>query len=201
MISIFKTAALNKGEDHRPFFWWCLVTTKACKTCMLNDYVTVWTARWLKTETSFSLNLESEETGLWVCSRTTALCVVICFVLFYFHLWVNKEGVKSFYFLLLRGMLRGARESVSLSNNPATSLPTRRILAMSREGVTEPFRIQAWLSQWNPHCYWKNGAGSYKSPSTSPEEAYLMHLVASGKHLSVFWYSIAKHSLHHSAML
>lgn len=54
-----------------------------------------------------------------------ALCVVILFVLFYFHLWVNKEGVKSFYFLLLRGMLRGARESVSLSNNPATSLPTQ----------------------------------------------------------------------------
>lgn len=54
-----------------------------------------------------------------------SLCVVICFVLFYFHLWVNREGVKSFYFLLLRGMLRGARESVSLSNNPATSLPTQ----------------------------------------------------------------------------
>lgn len=49
---------------------------------------------------------------------------------------------------------------------------------MSREGVTEPFRIQAWLSQWNPHCYWKSDAGSYKSPPTSSEEADLMHLAS-----------------------
>lgn len=72
---------------------------------------------------------------------------------------------------------------------------------MRREGVTEPFRIQAWLSQWNPHCYWKSDAGSYKSLSTSSEEADLMHLAASGKRLSVFWYSIAKRSLNHSAVL
>lgn len=155
MISIFKTALHNR-EDHRPFSWWHLVTTKACRTRMLNDYVTVWiTCKMRKSETSFSLNLESDETGPQGCCRTAALYVVICFVLFYFHLWVNKEGVKSFYFLLLRGMLRGARESVSLSNNPATSLPTQENPGNEggREGVTEPFRIQAWLSQWNAHCY------------------------------------------------
>lgn len=66
---------------------------------------------------------------------------------------------------------------------------------MSREGVTEPFRIQAWLSQWNPHCYWKSDAGSYKSPSTASEEADLMHLAS----VCVFRYSIAQQSLNHSA--
>lgn len=162
----------------------------------------VWIARWKKKQkTSFSLYLESDETGLWVCCHTIALCVVICFVLFHLHLWVNKEGVKTFYFLLLRGTLRGAIESDSLSNNPATSLPTWRILAMSREGVAEPFKIHAWLIQWNSRCKWKSNTGSCKSPSTSPEVAHLMHLVASGKHLSVFWYSIAKHSLSHSTLL
>lgn len=125
-----------------------------------------------KTETSFSLNLESDETGLQVCSCTTALWRVIYFVLFYFHFMVNKEGLKSFHFLLLRGMLRGAREYVDLSNIPATGLLTRRILAKSRERVTKPFSIQAWLSHWNPHCHWKNDAGSCKSPFTSPRGSW-----------------------------
>lgn len=151
-----------------------------------------------KNKTSFSPYLGSNETGLWVCCLTIALCVFICFVLFHFHLWVNKEGVKSFYFLLLRGTLRGAIESDSLSNNPATSLPTWKILAMSREGIAEPFKIHAWLIQWNSHCNWKSNTGSWGG---APEVAHQMHLVASGKHLSVFWYSVAKHSLNHSTLL
>lgn len=130
----------------------------------------------------------------------TACSLLLCLVPF--PLMRKQEGSKNHFIFSCWEDVKEGPESLSpyLMTLPQ-ACQHRRILAVSGEGDTEPFRTGAWLSLWNPHCYWKSDAASYKSPSTSSEEADLMHLAASGTSFSVFWYSIAKHSWNHSAML
>lgn len=134
------------------------MTTKACKTLVPNHYAKVWNTRKMeKPETSFNLHLKSRN---WT---TKLLPHHVRFVSFHLHLWVNRKGVKSFYFLLPKGMLRGARESVSLSNNAAISLPAQENPGNKQGGSHTAIYNPAWLKQGNPHCYWKSDAGSYVS--------------------------------------
>lgn len=105
----------------------------------------------------------------------------------------KQEGMKSFYFLLLRGMLRGARESVSLSNNRATSFPTRRILPESHRHLESQLGSVSEIHTSTGRIML---VATSLSLSASPEEADLMHLEAYDKHRFD-----TEHSLNHSAVL